>query len=200
MLNGIRKPLRESWLRWARRTPPPPPPPARGSIACLLTAVGIPMIFAGDEFAVRTDRPFFGANDANKMIDPINFDSLADPWRNDLFNYVSRLVKFRTRAPALSVNDTSFIHVDFNFGKAVVVWVRGRTGIDPPVVVVANFSSWGSDTTDPNAEYRVPNWPSAPPGQSWVEISQADVPRVVPQAWVAREPLYPWEAKIYTTV
>ena len=55
----------------------------------------------------------------------------------------SRLVKLRTRADALAVNDTEFLHVDFNDGKRVVVWRRGRDGIDDPVVVVANFSDLG---------------------------------------------------------
>jgi len=116
-----------------------------------------------------------------------------DPWRKDVFQYVSRLVKFRTEADALSVNDTEFLHVDFSDGKRVLVWRRG--GPDhAPVIVVANFSDWGSASpTEPASEYRVPGWPDAPAGKSWREVTLA---RPAPRA--GREPLFPWEAKVYT--
>jgi hypothetical protein len=61
-----------------------------------------------------------------------------------------------------------------------------------PVVDVANFSDWGSD---PTSEYVVPNWPATPPGRSWREVTRN---RPVAAEWVGREPLYPWEAKVYT--
>jgi hypothetical protein len=98
-----------------------------------------------------------------------------------------------TVARALAVNDTAFIHVDFEQGKRVLVWRRGRADQDP-VIVIANFSDWGSDVSNPAAEYRVPTWPSMP-GRVWREVTQS---RVVPPAWIGREPLYPWEAKVYT--
>ena len=66
------------------------------------------------------------------------------------------------------------------------------------MVVVANFSDWGTgDPASPAAEYRVRNWPATPPGRRWREVTQA---RAVPPEWVGREPLYPWEAKVYTTL
>lgn len=165
------------------------------AFACLLTAVGIPMIFAGDEFADRSD---FDVNTSAKQSDPVNFDRLEDPFRRRVFDYVSRLVKFRTATTALSVNETTFLHVDFNDGKRVLVWQRGRPGTDDLVVVVANFSDFvTADATNPDAEYRVPNWPATPPGKTWREVTQA---RAVPTEWVGREPIYPWEAKVYTTV
>jgi pullulanase len=94
------------------------------------------------------------------------------------------------------MNDTRFIHIDFDDGKRIVVWQRGAVEGGPVVVVVANFSDWGSDVENPRAEYVVPNWPVAPPGTAWREITQD---RDVPPDWVGREPLYPWEAKVYTT-
>ena len=63
-------------------------------------------------------------------------------------------------------------------------------------MVVANFSEFASSSFgaagDP--EYRVPNWPATPGGRSWREVTQE---RAVPPAWVAREPIFPWEAKVY---
>jgi 1,4-alpha-glucan branching enzyme len=170
--------------------------PLKLAFVCLLTAVGIPMIFAGDEFADPMDILPNDPNFSNlKQTDPINYDLVtSDPWRASLFQYVANLVRFRTTAAALSVNDTEFIHIDFNDGKRVMAWQRGNTG-QSPVVVVANFSDWGSDVSNPVAEYIVNNWPAVPAGSKWREVTQN---RSVPSDWVGREPLYPWEAKVFT--
>jgi hypothetical protein len=79
-----------------------------------------------------------------KQIDPVNFDRLQEPWRRRVFDHVARLVHFRTQSAALAVNDTKFIHVDFEEGKRVLAWKRGRPGVDDPVVVVANFSDFAT--------------------------------------------------------
>jgi len=163
------------------------------AFACLLTAVGIPMIFAGDEFADQHD---LATTDPTKEQDPVNYDRLDEPFRRRVFDYVARLVHFRTSYEALAVNDTEFIHVDFNTGKRVVVWRRGQAGSDKQVVVVANFSDFDSGRAGSN-EYRVPNWPATPPGKQWREITQQ---RPIPPDWVAREAIYPWEAKVYALV
>jgi 1,4-alpha-glucan branching enzyme len=161
------------------------------AFAVLMTAVGIPMIFAGEEFADQHDLPI----PSGKETDPVNFGRVdSDPWRRRVFDYVCRLVRFRQTTDALCVNDTEFIHSDQTSGRRVFVWRRGGLG-DDPVVVVANFSDWQTDDpTSPTAEYVVPNWPPTPPGRSWREITQD---RDVPEDWVGREPLYAWEAKVY---
>lgn len=165
------------------------------AFACLLTAVGVPMIFAGDEFADRHD---LSVAHPPKQRDAVNYDRLADPFRRRIFDYVARLVALRTGYEALGVNDTDFIHVDFDDGKRVLVWRRGRPDSDRQVVVVANFSDFvTANAGSPEAEYRVPNWPATPAGTQWREITQQ---RDVPAAWVAREPIYPWEAKVYALV
>jgi pullulanase len=172
------------------------------AFACLLTAVGIPMILAGDEFADEHDIDIFhGTNngrtpDDNKQLDPVNYDRLdRDPWRQEVFQYVARLVRFRTRSDALAVNDTAFIHVDFDCGKRILVWKRGRDGVDDPVVVVANFSDWGTaDAGNAAAEYVVSNWPATPAGRHWREVT---IDRIVSPDRIGREPVFPWEAKVY---
>ncbi len=167
----------------------------RLAFACLLTAVGVPMIFAGEEFADRHDLPPIHPQ---KQVDPVNFDRLGDDWRQALFRYVSRLVRLRTSHVALARNDTDFIHVDFNDGKRVLVWVRGQPPGADLVVVVANFSDYGTPQPErPDAEYRIPNWPAADAGRHWREVTQE---RDVPTAWAGREPIYPWEAKVYALV
>jgi hypothetical protein len=87
--------------------------------------------------------------------------------------------------------------VDFNDNKRVIVWKRGAPGQDP-VMVVANFSDFVTESaSSPNAEYRVPNWPATPAGRQWREVTQR---RLVPQEFIGREPIFPWEAKVYTLV
>ena len=166
----------------------------RLAFVCLLSAVGVPMIFAGEEFADRHDLPVIHPQ---KQVDPVNFDRLGDDWRRELFVYVSRLVQLRTHHAALACNDTDFLHVDFNDGKRVLVWRRGVPASTDIVVVIANFSDYGTPQPErPEAEYVVPNWPAHGGGQ-WREITQA---RDVPLTWAGREPIFPWEAKVYALI
>lgn len=160
---------------------------AKLAFACLFTAVGVPMIFAGEEFCDQQDRK---AVHPSKQLDPVNYARKRDPWRSRVFQYVSNLVQFRKRSAALGVNDTEFLHFDFEQGRRIIAWVRGKAGVHDLVVVVANFS----DCYTPGPEYFVHNWPATPSGKQWREITQV---REVPQHWVGREPLYPWEAKVY---
>ncbi len=168
------------------------------AFACLLTAVGIPMILAGEEFADQHDR--FASQgkvsqDGGKQVDPVDFSRAQDDWRQRILAYVARLVKARTWIAALSVNETTFIHTDFNDGKRILVWRRGNEA-QAPVVVIANFSDFVSEG-GLAGEYRVPNWPPTGPGKQWCEITQD---RLVASGNVAREPLFAWEAKVYTLV
>jgi pullulanase len=167
------------------------------AFACLLTAVGIPQILAGDEFADQHD--LFDASGhvsetGGKQVDPVNYSRLDDDWRSRVKDHVGRLVRLRTTADALAVNDVEVLHADLD-GKRVVVWRRGRAGSDQQVVVVANFSDY-TTPSGPFAEYVVPSWPPTPPGRRWREVTQA---RDVPPEWVGREPIFPWEAKVYST-
>ncbi|KAK0657018.1 glycoside hydrolase superfamily [Cercophora newfieldiana] len=158
---------------------------AKLAFALLLTSVGIPMIFAGEEFCDQMDQ---SVDMGKKQTDPVNYSRKSDGgWRQELFDYVATLVKFRTKCPALGEDDTEFIHVDSSRGGKIIAWKRGNAF---PVVVVVNFS----DEDTPGSEYIVPNWPDRDaPG--WREVSQR---REVPGEWVGREPLMRWEAKIYT--
>lgn len=166
--------------------------------ACLLTAVGIPMILAGDEFADEHD--LFDirgsiANQSGKQVDPVNFSRLEgsdNAWRRSVLTHVQRLIALRTTHPALAMNDTEFLHTDFTPGRRVLVWQRGHAA--DPVIVVANFSDFETaDPFGPSSEYVVPNWPHRH-DFLWREVSQQ---RDVPEAFVGREPLFPWEAKVY---
>ena len=180
------------------------------AFVCLLTAVGIPMVLAGEEFADQHD--FFGADgnvtqNGGKQVDPVNFSRLTagskddpnDPdaffaeMRRRIFAYVKTLVKLRTSETALAVNDTDFIWADFGDGKRVLVWRRGGAHHPRPVIVVANFSDFASA---PGTDYRIPTWPGpVPAGKKWVEVTQG---RDVHPDFVGREAIFSWEAKVYT--
>ena len=160
---------------------------AKLAFVMLLTSVGIPMIFAGEEFADKQDR---SQNMKLKQTDPVNYGRLKDgAWREELFGFVANLVKFRISCPALAVDDTKVFHIDRSRDARVMAWTRGDIN-KAQVVVVANFS----DQHTPDSEYVVPNWPKKDqPG--WREVTQG---RDVPPEWVGREPLMSWEAKVYT--
>ncbi|EXJ76187.1 uncharacterized protein A1O5_00695 [Cladophialophora psammophila CBS 110553] len=155
---------------------------AKLAFACFLTAVGIPMIFAGEEFCDQMDLVI-----GEKQSDPVNYERKGDDWRTRIFNYVATLIDLRKNCPALGLDDTSFIHVDNSRGGKIIAWVRGTTN---PVVVVANFT----DNDTPGPQYYVPNWPNRD-RNDWREITQN---RAVPAEWVGKEPLMHWEAKVYT--
>jgi pullulanase len=161
------------------------------AFVCLLTAGGVPMIFAGDEFADAHD---LSTEHPPKQRDAVNFERRDQPFRRRIFEYVSRLVKLRTTHAGLASNDTDFIHVDFSEGKRVMAWRRGQANSDQQLIVLANFSDFASEATRTEAEYRIPNWPAAPPGRRWFEVTQE---RDVPAEWAGREPIFAWEAKVY---
>jgi pullulanase/glycogen debranching enzyme len=169
---------------------------------CLLTAVGIPMILAGEEFGDQHDLFDRGGNvthQGGKQVDPVNFSrvfSPNDPARTELFHYVARLVALRKTHPALAVDNTDFMHADFDEGKRVMVWRRGSN--EDPVIVVANFSDYTTpNALSPGAEYFVPSWTPTPTGRHWYEVTQD---RDVTTGRQDRESLFAWEAKVYRLV
>ena len=69
------------------------------AFCCLLTAVGILQILAGDEFADQHDRLDANGNvteSGGKEVDPVNYCRLDEDWRHRIFEYVAVLVKLRT--------------------------------------------------------------------------------------------------------
>lgn len=175
------------------------------AFTCLLTAAGIPMILAGEEFADQSDlrlaypqKQFDAVNferlqyaldqDAGRI--PVDGDHPDERWRARVHAHVRRLIALRTSHPALAGDRTSFVHVDFEEGKRVLVWRRGDVD---PVLVVANFSEWGT-APSPTAEYRIPGWPAAPAGKTWFEVTTQ---QAVPAEWAGRWALYPWSATVW---
>jgi len=167
------------------------------AFACLMTAVGIPMFLAGEEFADENDLfDITGhvTNSSGKQIDPVDFNRLdgdENVWRQRILSVVKALINLRTTHPALAGDQCDFIHTDFTPGRRILAWKRGTN--ENPVVVVANFSDFESGQL-PDSEYKINGWPNPDPGHDWYEVTQA---RTVPADWAGREPLFRWEAKVY---
>jgi pullulanase len=79
-----------------------------------------------------------------------------------------------------------------------MAWQRGTLASGHTVVVLANFSEFETrEPFNPASEYRVNNWPTLPSGKKWRELTQQ---RDVPPEWAGREPIFPWEAKVYAMI
>jgi 1,4-alpha-glucan branching enzyme len=162
----------------------------RSAFALLLTAVGIPMILAGDEFGDVHDVDH--SNWRLKMSDPIDWDRRhASPNNLRLWADVRSLIALRKTHPALLRNEVDFFWFhpafDGDGGERVFAYCRtagkelGRSG---QVVVVVNASDrdypsfdlpwrWASSTAREVAPpaYRLE---LAPRGDgSWARISLA---------------------------
>ena len=163
---------------------------AKLAFSILLTSIGTPMIYAGEEFCDRQDR---AAKHPTKQVDPVNYSRAMHDWRQDLLKTVSRLVKLRTTNKALWGDELKFIHWDFQGDRKIMAWIRGGSN-GLPVVIIANFSGVKPEGN----EYVVNEWPTMEKEDGtevkWREVSEG---RDVPHEWVNREPVYPWEAKVY---
>ena len=91
---------------------------------------------------------------------------------------------------------SAFIHSDFTDGKRAIAWQRGRG--NELVLVVANFSDYATPNPDNlEAAYVVAGWPETPPGKGWHEVL---TDRAIPPEQAGKEPIGPWDAKVYALV
>jgi 1,4-alpha-glucan branching enzyme len=121
----------------------------------LFTAVGIPMIWMGEEFGEYK----------NKSLDPAKIDwtLLANERNRNLFNHYKRLIELRKKNEALTGNHINFFQKDE--GSGVLAFVRW-TDSGKRVVVIANLSG------TPHYDYVVNGFPCSGTWQDWI----ADVP------------------------
>lgn len=128
----------------------------RSAFCLLMTAVGIPMILAGDEFGDVHDLDH--SNWRLKMSDPVDWERLQNSANNRrLWDQVSELIRMRTRHAALARNETEFFHFhpDFDQPSGTQVFAMCRTaarnlGSREQVIVIANLGEQSFD------EYIVP--------------------------------------------
>ncbi len=132
----------------------------RSAFCLLMTSVGIPMILAGDEFGDVHDIDHH--NWRLKMSDPVDWERLdASSNNRDLWNGVAELIALRTGHPALTRNETAFLHFhpefDSNDGAKVFAYCRTRgaaLGGGDQILVVCNIGPASY------ASYKIPwFWP-----------------------------------------
>ena len=124
----------------------------RSGFCLLLTAVGIPMILAGDEFGDVHDIDH--SNWRLKMSDPVDWERRDTGSNNlELWRNVAALINLRKTHPALLRNEITFFyfHPDFNRneGTRVMAYCRTRNkslGRNEQVVVVANLGEQSFDS------------------------------------------------------
>lgn len=97
----------------------------------LMTAVGIPMIWMGEEFGMPSRQT---PNRPNKL----DWSLLKSDRNQDLLSYYKRLIALRKEHPAIQSNNIEFFHE--NSDAKVLAYVRWNDAGDR-VVVVVNFSN-----------------------------------------------------------
>jgi 1,4-alpha-glucan branching enzyme len=124
----------------------------RSAFCLLMTAVGIPMILAGDEFGDVHDLDH--SNWRLKMSDPVDWDRREASGNNlDLWQKVAELIAVRKSHPALARNETEFFyfHPDFDRPDGARVMAFCRThkrplGDPDQVTVIANLGPQGFES------------------------------------------------------
>jgi len=112
-------------------------------MAVMLTAVGVPMIWMGDEYGEPNDKSM----DAR----PLNWELLQNEANAHLYHYVSGLIFLRKSVGALKSENIEFFYADPE--NKVLAWKRWDEG-GSLVAVVANFG----DTA--LGDYKIPNFPA----------------------------------------
>jgi len=127
---------------------------ARAKLAgtVLLTAVGIPMIFMGEEFGEYKEKTHHAAK--------IDWSLLKNQRNQELLTHYKKLVALRKSVTALQQNHLEFFHE--NTAANVLAYRRSAEGRD--VVVVANFGGGHHD------HYHISGWPGD--GQ-WLDVLAA---------------------------
>lgn len=143
--------------------------------AILMTAVGVPMIWMGEEFGEYK----------HKTLEPskIDWTLLENDENRGLFEYCKGLINLRKNNPALYMENIEFFHE--NLDSRVLAYTRWNEE-GSRVVVVANFSD------SYLAGYSVPHFPCAGTWHEWT--SNYDVESGEDDILID---LAEWEAKVF---
>jgi 1,4-alpha-glucan branching enzyme len=148
-----------------------------GVFALLMTAVGIPMFYAGEEFADVHDLDNLDVN--KKQQDPVQWARAAYPGQAALLTGVANLIRLRAQHPALQRNEISFFHFHPQFdntqGCRVFAYARtagNRIGNSGQVVVLANMGA------EKFPAYVIPDWPWG--GRALTEAANPGAPGPMP--------------------
>ncbi|MBN1155040.1 T9SS type A sorting domain-containing protein [candidate division KSB1 bacterium] len=100
----------------------------------LMTSVGLPMIFNGQEFAQNSSNR--DAN-GNPIPEPLTWYNLNQDWGQDIFNHYKRLTWLRRHREVLR-SQFMEIKIASNVNRSLVYW---RNNANEKIVVAANFNT-----------------------------------------------------------
>ncbi|MDZ8056106.1 MAG: alpha-amylase family glycosyl hydrolase [Aulosira sp. ZfuVER01] len=146
----------------------------------LITAMGIPMLWMGEEFGEHKRK-------SEKVTQPkkIAWPLLEKAENRDLFEYYKKLIVLRKHNPALQSDNIEFFHED---AQAKLLAYRRWSDRGSQVVIVVNFSN--QSLTD----YLIPNFPTAEHWQDWFANTQVE-----PGKDGLVSDLQPYTAKIFVS-
>lgn len=119
----------------------------------VMTAVGIPMIWMGDEFGEYRQK-----SEVTTKPSPIRWHLLEQDLNHDLFEFYQKIIQCRHSNSALQTENIEFFHQDLD--NTVLAYVRWND-VGNRVVVIANFSNQSFD------EYEVPYFPENGMWRDW---------------------------------
>lgn len=127
----------------------------------LMTAMGIPMLWMGEEFGEHKRK-------SQTVTQPkkIAWALLERNENRDLFEYYKKLIALRKQTPAMQSDNIEFFHE--NAEAKVLAYTRWNDQ-GSRIVVVVNFS----DQSFP--EYQIPNFPAAESWQDWLTETSVKV-------------------------
>ena len=127
---------------------------AKLAAVLLMTAMGVPMIWMGEEFGEYKRKP-----ETTTRPNKITWSLLEQDLNRDLFKYYKTLITLRQQNPALQCDNIEFFYE--NSEAKVLAYVRWNEE-GSRVVVVANFSDrfLGS--------YPIPNFPAVGTWHEWI--------------------------------
>ncbi len=124
----------------------------------LMTSVGVPMIWMGEEFGEHVPM----SEQSNK----INWTLLENGPNKELFEYYKRLIHLRTTNDAFKTTNIEFFHEDTNSG---VLCFNRFDNAGNVVAVVLNLSD------DDLENYTVPNFPFDRTCREWTKDSEIEI-------------------------
>ncbi|MDZ7958427.1 MAG: alpha-amylase family glycosyl hydrolase [Aulosira sp. DedQUE10] len=151
---------------------------AKLAAVLLMTAMGIPMLWMGEEFGEHK-RKSENVTQPKKIAWPL----LEKAENRDLWEYYKQLIALRKQNPALQSDNIDFFHEDAD-AKLLAYFRWHNQGFG--VVVVVNFSEQNL------ADYQIPNFPTVGHWQDWFTHSEVEVGK---DGLVTD--LQPYTAKIY---
>ncbi|MBD2195840.1 MULTISPECIES: alpha-amylase family glycosyl hydrolase [Calothrix] len=153
---------------------------AKLAAVLLMTAVGIPMLWMGEEFGEHKRK-------SEKVTQPkkIAWPLLENPQNRDLFDYYKKLIALRKHNLALQSDNIEFFHEDT---QAKLLSYLRWDNQGSQVVVVVNFAD------DYLNDYQIPNFPKAENWQDWFTNTPVEVSE---DALITD--IQPYTAKIFIT-